>query len=393
MAESLGSAALPRVVLLRGHNVNPWDLRPWELLRDRFEITCLVTGSNEFDTAGLGVPTQRVRALRDWMPAGRLGRAMAYAAGDRYERLEPLLRGADIVHAAELHTWFSAEGAGLRDQLGFRLALTVWETIPALDAGRWPRERRYRREVLGRSDLLLPASERARRALLLEGVPDARIQVCYPGINTARFSSGREGTPVGLPMPTQGGPPGAEHLILSPGRLVWEKGHQDVLRAMAALERGLVGSAPRARLLIVGSGPEERRLRRHARELGLKSVEFRSSVPYDDMPALYRTASVMVLASLPRRGWEEQFGMVLAEALASGTPIVAARSGAIPEVVGGEADLFDPGDWWSLAQQLREGMRRRRPGERVHYDPQRVGLYSLEAAAERIAGAYDRLLG
>lgn len=373
------------MVLLRGHNVNPWDLRPWELLGDRYEITCLVTDSNEFDTAGLAVPTQRVRALRDRMPPGRFGRALAYAAGDRYERLEPLLRGADIVHAAELHTWFSAQAAGLREQLGFRLALTVWETIPALEANRWPRERRYRRQVLGHADLLLPATERARHALLLEGIPDAQIQVCYPGIDTSRFGSGEGGA--------NGAEP-SEHLILSPGRLVWEKGHQDVLRAVAALQRGLLGSAPPVRLLVVGSGPEEKRLRGHARELGIDDrVEFRRSVPYDEMPGVYRQASAMVLASLPRRGWEEQFGMVLAEALASGTSIVAARSGAIPEVAATEAALFDPGDWFGLGGALRDGALSRAPAERVVHDPARIELFSVQAAAERLAEAYRRLLG
>src|SRR5207248_3030920 len=142
-----------------------------------------------------------------------------------------------------------------------------------------------------------------------------------------------------------------------------------------------------------GSGPEAKRLGRHAQELGLSGrVEFRPAVPYDEMPALYREASAMVLASLPRPGWEEQFGMVLAEALASGTSIVAARSGAIPEVVGGDAALFDPGDWFALAQELLQGPLSRSPGSRADPDPGRVALFSVEAAADRLAAAYDRLL-
>ena len=113
--------------------------------------------------------------------SGRVGRAAAYALGDRYDELESLLRGRDIVHAAELHTWFSAQAARLRARLGFRLALTVWETIPFLEAYRWPRERAYRRRVLEAADLLLPATERARRTLLLEGVDPARCRSPIPG--------------------------------------------------------------------------------------------------------------------------------------------------------------------------------------------------------------------
>ncbi len=371
----------PRVILLRGHNANPWDLRPWELLSDRYDVTCLVTASNEFDTSAVPVPLQRISALRDRMPSGRLGRALAYAAGDRYDGLESVLRGAQIVHAAELHSWFSAQAAGSRERLGFRLALTVWETIPALEAYRWPRERRYRRQVLPAADLFLPATERARRGLLLEGVAPERMEVAYPGINHRRFAA------TGRRIESEG------HLILSPGRLVWDKGHQDVIRAVAALKRGLLGASPPLRLLIVGAGPEEKRLKRHARELGVASdVEFRSSVPYDEMPALYRAASGMVLASLPRRGWEEQFGMVLAEAMASGTLIVAARSGAIPEVMKGEGILFDPGDWFALAEALRDGPLTRVPATRAEYDPEHVKLFSVAAAADRLGSAYDRLL-
>ncbi len=373
----------PRVVLLRGHHANPWDLRPWALLGDRFDVVALVTDSNEFETSSIPVRLQRVGSVRDRLPPGRVGRALAYGVGDGYRDLESALQGVDIVHAAELHTWFSAQAAELREQLGFKLALTVWETIPAVNAYRWPRERRNRRRVVESADLLLPTTERARRALLLEGIEERRIEVCYPGIDTRRFAARSDESA-----------PGRQHLVLSPGRLVWEKGHQDVMRAVVALNRGLLGPSPPVRLLIVGSGPEEKRLRRHARELGGDGeIEFRRSVPYDEMPALYRQASAMVLASLPRRGWEEQFGMVLAEALASGTSILAARSGAIPEVVGPEATLFDPGDWFALAAGLRKGPLGRPAALRVPHDPGRVTLFSVDAAAERLADAYWRLLG
>jgi glycosyltransferase involved in cell wall biosynthesis len=354
---------------------------------DRYDVVALVTPSNEFNVAGLTLETRHVRSARDRFPNGRLGRAMAYAAGDHYIGLEQALAGADIVHSADLHTWFTDQAARLRRKLGFWLVATVWETIPYLNSYRWPRERRYRRRSLGAIDLFLPASERAARTLLLEGVPTDRIRVSYPGVDQKRF---RPDAPDARAHRAEVRV--AQHTILSPGRLVWEKGHQDVLRAVAALKSGLVPGAPAVRLVIVGSGPEERRLRAHARELGIQdAVEFRLSVSYDDMPALYRASSAMVLASLPRRGWEEQFGMVLAEALASRTPIVASRSGAIPEVVGDAGSLFEPGDWHGLAVALRDGPLRAEPGARSNPGHERVERYSLEAAAARLAAAYETL--
>ena len=140
---------------------------------------------------------------------------------------------------------------------------------------------------------------------------------------------------------------------MSAGRLVWEKGHQDVLRALAAIRGGVVsGVAPR--LLVVGSGPEEERLWRHARDLGVADLLEVTSLSYDDMPSVYARASALVLASLPMPLWEEQFGMVLAEAMAAGVPVVAAASGAIPQVVRDGGTLFPPGDWVALARLLAE---------------------------------------
>jgi glycosyltransferase involved in cell wall biosynthesis len=360
-----------RVLVVRGHQATPWELRQWELLPERFEVSFLHTRSNRFDVEGVGLERRQARSLRDFLPPGRAGDLAAIALRDRYFGDEAF-RAAEIVHAEELSYWFSAETAKRKKRHGYKLVLTVWETLPLLGAFRNPHARAYRRETLAAADLFLAATGRARESLLLEGVPEERIEVCPPGIDLERFS------------PT---PPPAEHMLLSPGRLVWEKGHQDVIRAAAGLS---------ARVLIVGSGPEEKRLRAHAEELGV-GLSIRS-VPYDQMPSVYAEASCLVLASLPSAGcslfpgdpprcfWEEQFGMVIAEAMAAGLPIVASSSGAIPEVAGDSAEYFAPGDWLGLARVLEDVLSK--PPARVEH-PRR---YSASAAAERLTSAYDRLI-
>lgn len=362
----------PRVVVLRGHNANPWDLRPWALLQDEFDVSVLVTGSNRFDLEDLDLPVVRGKALRDRLPRGRVGDLASQAPGDRYIDLERHLSGVDIVHSAELGVWFSGQPAALKERLGFRLVLTVWETIAFRDTFRAFRGRRYRRDALAHADLFLAATERARRCLLLEGAAADRIDVSYPGVDVERFRGAQAALAQG-------------HLVVSPGRLVWEKGHYDVIRALATFEQP-------PRLLIVGSGPERGRLLQYAAELGLRDrVEIRS-VPYSEMPSVFAAASCVVLASLPIPLWEEQFGMVLAEAMAAGAPVLASSSGAIPEVLGTSAPLFAPGDWIELARLLREGPLARPPGERIQHDPALVGRYSLEAASERLRSAYRQVL-
>jgi glycosyltransferase involved in cell wall biosynthesis len=286
--------------------------------------------------------------------------------------LERHLTGADIVHSAELGVWFSGQPAKLKERFGFKLVLTVWETIPFGDTFRAFRGRAYRRDALAHADLFLAATERARRCLLLEGAAAERIEVSPPGVDVERFRNASA-------------PPQTDHLIVSPGRLVWEKGHYDVLRALAGLPAG-----PRA--LLVGDGPERARLLRYADELGLGGrVEIRS-VPYAEMPSVFAMASCVVLGSLATPLWEEQFGMVLAEAMAAGAPILASTSGAIPEVLGPSAQLFAPGDWSELARLLAKGPLAGSPGSRVGYDQELVQRYSLEAAADRLRAAYRRVL-
>jgi len=375
----------PRVVLLRGHHANVWDLAPWGLLLDEFDVSVLVTGSNVHQVEGLAIPAVAARTPRDVLPGGRVAGGLAYVAGERYLGLERQLAGADIVHGAEIASWHSAQAARLKPRLGFALVLTVWETIAWRDTYRWPRERAYRRAVVPAADACLAATERARAGLLLEGVAPGRIEVSPPGVDVEHFASAAEAAPAGDGV----------HRILSAGRLVWEKGHQDVLRAFAALRRGLFGP-PREDVVleIVGSGPEEEKLKRYAEELGVAShVAFVPTIPYAQMPARYAAASCLVLASLPVRAWEEQFGMVLVEAMAAGTPIVACATGAIPEVLGDAGTLVGAGDWIGLARALAAGpLAGPAPAPRHAIAPERLAPYDARAAADRCRTIYRRLL-
>jgi glycosyltransferase involved in cell wall biosynthesis len=382
---TVGVASVPgmrprRVVVLRGTAANPWDLRPWENLREEFDITVLVPANNAFDTRQVALRRVGIRTVGAHLTgAGALGRLPVRAVGERYLGLPRALAGADIVHAAELGTWYAAQAARLRRRLGFALAVTVWETLPFLDAYRNLRTRPYRRQVLDAADIFLPATERARSALLLEGAPAERIHVCPPGVDLARYAAARAARADRVP---------GEPLVLSIGRLVWEKGHQDLLRAVALIrQRG----GPSVSVLIVGTGPEEDRLRRVITDLALEdAVEIRGWVPHHELDVLYARASCLVLASEPTWYWEEQFGMVLIEAMAAHLPIVASASGAIPEVLSGTGTLFSPGDWVGLADALENGAL----SDDYSVAPPSHELlerYSADAAAMRLRAAYREL--
>jgi len=363
------------------------ELRAWEPLTDDFDVVSLVTRptSVHADLASLGIPQRRIRSLREFLPGGRIGDIATHALGDRYFGLEDHLERADIVHTAELGPWFSGQPARLKSTHGFKLVVTAWETIPNRNAYRTRRASKFREETLAATDLFIATTERARACLLLEGAPAEAVTVCEPGIDSERFTQDTESEDPSVAV------------VLSPGRLVWEKGHQDVLRAMSALDRGLVclpdGGQAVAQALIVGSGPEGDRLKAYARELGIADkVEFRGHVPYRDMPEVFRSVKCVVLASLPTRTWEEQFGLVLAEAMAAGVPIVASASGAIPEVLGDGATLFSPGDWMGLAEALVHGPLQDSQQSLLPKSQGRSGDFTLDAAASRLATAYRRVL-
>jgi hypothetical protein len=161
---------VPSVLIARGYSVAPWDVGPLLELPDRFEVSCLWTGPKH-DPIPEQLRTVPVRALRELLPGGVLGELSTMVLDNRYLSADEAFAEADIVHSAELSFWPAADAARRRRGHRFRLALTVWETLPLLSAYRNRHARRFREQVLANTDLFLPAPERAALALELEGVP------------------------------------------------------------------------------------------------------------------------------------------------------------------------------------------------------------------------------
>lgn len=129
--------------------------------------------------------------------------------------------------------------------------------------------------------------------------------------------------------------------MLTVANLTPHKGIDTGIRVLAEL----VGRHPELRYAIVGSGEQGDDLRRLARELGVaERVRFLTGVPDADLPAIYNASAVYLGASRLEARSVEGFGISLIEASACGVPVVAGRSGGIPDTIreGETGLLVDP---------------------------------------------------
>lgn len=131
------------------------------------------------------------------------------------------------------------------------------------------------------------------------------------------------------------------------GRLIPEKGIRLLLGALAEL-----GQSP-WKLLLVGSGPLEEEIREQWIPRFPGRIVHVRAVSLQEVPRYLRCLDVFVLASYAVANWKEQFGLSLAQAMMLGVPSVASSSGAIPEVAGPGALIFEEGNQKGLREALQ----------------------------------------
>ncbi len=173
------------------------------------------------------------------------------------------------------------------------------------------------RPFFQRACLIVVLNEGARRNVAACGVAPSRVQKSMWGtwgVDLDEFSP----RPHNVERPPT---------VLFAGRLHEEKGILFLLDAFDLVR----AAVPEARLVIVGEGPARREVERRVGAMG--GVTFAGGVKNRAMPEFFRSADVVAMPSLTTRRWEEQVGMVALQAMACGVPVVATRSGAIPEYV------------------------------------------------------------
>lgn len=231
----------------------------------------------------------------------------------------------------------------------------------------------YTRAFYGALPALHVANSRATRRTMLDSAPwlrPERVRVIHNGIDPAAYE---EAVPADLGLPD-----GAVALGFV-GRFDARKGVRELAEAWPSVAEAL----PNAWLVVVGKGPLEGELR--GRLEGAPRVRwlgFRT-----DVPAVMRALDVLAVPS----HWEG-FGIVAAEALAAGTPVIAADASSLPEIVrdGVEGRLVPPRDAAALGRALAElggdAALRERMG--------RAGRERVRAefSMERMVDRYDELL-
>ncbi|MDQ6769171.1 MAG: glycosyltransferase family 4 protein [Gemmatimonadota bacterium] len=220
------------------------------------------------------------------------------------------------------------------------------------------------RKVLDAADRIIAVSQDTADDLTaLAGVSPDKIRVIPNGVDSIFFDRPSTKRPVANPYVLFVGTP---------------EPRKNLARLISAMEL-LRARGMRERLVIVGAGgwgsamPQSDIIERVGRASD------------DELHALYAHASCLALPSL-----HEGFGLPALEAMAAGTPVVAANTGALPEVTGGAAVLADPLDTDSIAHGITEALANR--NSLIARGRARAGEFSWRRTAALTLEVYRELV-
>lgn len=175
-----------------------------------------------------------------------------------------------------------------------------------------------------------------------------------------------------------------DNIVLFVGRLVYRKGLHVLVRAVQRVR------SKDFKLYIVGGGYMELPIRMLAKAYGVEDrVELLGVVPERDKVELYRKAKIVVVPSI----FNESFGIVALEAMATGRPVIASRVGGLEDVVvnGETGILVEPGSEEKLAEAIEtlledEAYRRKLGAKARRLVEER---YSWDTIVDRIIDVYN----
>ena len=287
-------------------------------------------------------------APESWIEGGRRQRAEPVTPehyGLRYQPLRlngrfhlhwwPGLAGAvrefqpDLVHIdEEPYNAATVHACRIARWRGARVVFFAWQNI----------RRRYpppfawfERYVFGRA-AGIAGTVTAGDVLQAKGFAGPLAVIPQFGVDPERFAPGNDGG-------------GSTFRIGFAGRLVHEKGIELLVEAARRIDGDV-------ELLIAGAGPLDDAIGGQA--AGDDRVRLLGTLPSAEMPSFYQGLDVLVLPTLGRRGWTEQFGRAAIEAMACGIPVLVSDAGELPAVVGQAGRVAPAGDVEALQRALTD---------------------------------------
>lgn len=359
-----------KIKIIRGAFLNPFELQNYYPLKEKFNIE--VISSKRPLSDKINLPLKKLLSPTDLPDFPYKYPILNRIFGDAQQLygLHKVISGADIVHVAE--TYFGYVHQAIRAKrrgLVKKVITTIWETIPFNNQSLSGRKKNklYAKENI---DHFIAVTQKAKISLLKEGIKEEKITVIPMGVDLDKFK----------PRPNKKNK--RDINILCVARLVTEKGITDIIDAFWELKK----DCKNLNLTLVGSGPLKKEIS------GFKNI-YVKNVPYKKMYLEYANADIFCLPSRTTSTWEEQFGMCLVEAMASGVPIVSTKTGAIPEVCGEAALLVKPETPHALYNAIHKLIYNRQQRQRMGKEGRLVAeeKYDSKKIAMQIATVYQKV--
>lgn len=317
-----------KISIIRGGFLNPFELQNYYSIAKKNQLKCI---SSKFPISDhINLPLVKLWSPTD-LPLSYKYQILNRVLLDAHYLfgLEKVIKESDIVHVAETYYHYALQAIQAKKKgLVKKIISTVWETIPFNNetlSGRKMIKQIARKEI----DHFIAVTEIAKKALIKEGIEPNKITIIPMGVDVFRFK------------PTKTKRKSVSH-ILYIGRLVKEKGVEELLESFKEIKKEFKNM----RLTIIGNGPLKNKCQ--------KAGAILKAVPYSKIHREYQKADLFILPSQPTKTWEEQFGMVLVEALSCGLPIITSDTPVLNEVCRNSALYIQPGNVDNLTAQIKK---------------------------------------
>jgi glycosyltransferase involved in cell wall biosynthesis len=287
----------------------------------------------------------------------------------------------DIVHIDEEHySLVTFQAMRLAKRLGARSLFFTWQNIYKKYLYPFSRIERYNLE---NADFAIAGNKEAKEVLRRKGYQKEIAIIPQFGVDQELFCK-TETTRIREKLNIE-----KDRFVIGfIGRLVEEKGILDLIEAVSRLKGDSL-------LLLIGSGPLQKKIIQSAGKLGIEDrVRIIGQVPSLEIPQYMNILNCLVLPSLTRSNWKEQFGRVLIEAMSCEIPVIGSSSGEIPNLIGDASMIFQEGEVCDLIKKLNLLVNDRETGEVLAKKGRQKVLknYTQKKIAEETFSVYQRML-